>query len=210
MYVADTWNHRIQKFSATGEFIKMWGYFGQAETPEAFWGPRDVAIDTMGRVFVTDTGNKRIVVFTKNGEFLFEFGEAGLLPGQFDEPIGMAFDGQNYLYVADTWNQRVQVFSPIVDNNYLSLFSWDIAGWYGESLDNKPFLAVDKNDNIYVTDPEGYRILVFTSEGEFVYYWGTYSTGENGFGLISGVAADSQNGIWVSDAGNNRILHFSP
>ena len=50
VYVADTWNHRVQKFTADGEFVKMWGYFGQAETPEAFWGPRDVAVDSNGRV----------------------------------------------------------------------------------------------------------------------------------------------------------------
>ena len=35
----------------------MWGFFGQAEEPKAFWGPRDVAVDSLGRVFVTDTGN---------------------------------------------------------------------------------------------------------------------------------------------------------
>jgi len=28
-----------------GTFIKMWGYFGQAEKPEAFWGPRGLAFD---------------------------------------------------------------------------------------------------------------------------------------------------------------------
>ena len=63
VYVADTWNHRVQKFNAQGEFLSMWGYFGQGEQPEAFWGPRDVAVDSKGRVFITDTGNKRVVVF---------------------------------------------------------------------------------------------------------------------------------------------------
>lgn len=45
VYVADTWNHRIQKFTSDGQFVTMWGYFGQAERPDAFWGPRDVAVD---------------------------------------------------------------------------------------------------------------------------------------------------------------------
>ena len=68
VYVADTWNHRIQNFTAEGKFIKMWGYFGQAESPDAFWGPRDLAIDADGNVYVTDTGNKRIVIFDSDGE----------------------------------------------------------------------------------------------------------------------------------------------
>ena len=33
VYVADTWNHRIQRFTPEGEFLNMWGFFGQAETP---------------------------------------------------------------------------------------------------------------------------------------------------------------------------------
>ena len=33
VYVTDTWNHRIQVFTPDGKFIRMWGYFGQAETP---------------------------------------------------------------------------------------------------------------------------------------------------------------------------------
>ena len=82
MYVADTWNHRVQKFTADGEFITAWGNFGQAENEYAFWGPRDVAVDSEGHVYVTDTGNKRIVVFDQNGKFLSSFGSAGMESGE--------------------------------------------------------------------------------------------------------------------------------
>jgi len=33
----------------------MWGTFGQGENPTAFWGPRGVAVDLQGRVYITDT-----------------------------------------------------------------------------------------------------------------------------------------------------------
>lgn len=208
VYVADTWNHRVQKFSSNGEFITMWGYFGQGETPEAFWGPRDIAVDTFGRVFITDTGNKRIVVFNELGDYLFEFGGPGLLPGQFDEPVGLALDQTNRLFVVDTWNQRVQLFIPGMDKEYLPVTSWDISGWYGQSLDNKPYIAIDENQ-IYITDPEGYRVLVYSLDGEFQYYWGTYSIGPDGFGVVTSVEIDPLGGVWVSDSGNNRIMHFT-
>lgn len=209
VYVADTWNHRIQKFTPDGKFIKMWGYFGQGENPNALWGPRDVLVDNKGRVIITDTGNKRIVVFDQDGNFLSEFGGVGLDLGQFDEPVGLALSEDGKLYVADTWNQRVQVLIPSTGNDFIPLTSWDIAGWYGQSLDNKPYLAVDKQGNVFVTDPEGYRILQFNSQGEFVQYWGTYSQGADGFGLPASIAVDLASGVWVSDAGNNRIMHFS-
>ena len=107
VFVADTWNHRVQKFSSDGVFQAMWGFFGTAETPEAFWGPRDVTVDDLGRVFVTDTGNKRVVIFDSNGGYLGQFGEVGFAPGQFDEPVGVEVDAAGRVYVADTWNQRV-------------------------------------------------------------------------------------------------------
>ena len=77
VFVADTWNNRIQKFTADGQFIKMWGYFGQAESPDAFWGPRGLAVNSKGQLLVTDTGNKRVVVFDPDGNFVTQFGSIG-------------------------------------------------------------------------------------------------------------------------------------
>jgi uncharacterized protein (TIGR03663 family) len=211
VYVADTWNHRVQKFSADGKFISMWGYFGQAEKPDAFWGPRAVAVDAQGRVFVVDTGNKRVVIFDANGNYLGQFGTAGMDPGQFDEPVGIALGPENKLYIADTWNQRIQVFAqdPTNPNNYLPSKNWDVSAWYGQSLDNKPYIAVDEAGNIFVTDPEGYRVLEFDPGGNIVRAWGDYSTDPSGFSLASGIAIGPQGHVWVSDGGNNRILRFT-
>jgi predicted membrane-bound mannosyltransferase/sugar lactone lactonase YvrE len=209
VYVADTWNHRVQKFTPEGEFVKMWGYFGQAEQPDAFWGPRDVAIDPQGRVLVSDTGNKRIVSFDADGNFVFEFGGQGFEAGEFYEPVGLTVDNQGRLFVADTWNQRIQSFQPGEDGSYQPLQMWDVSAWYGQSLDNKPYLAVDDQGHVFATDPEGYRVLEFTETGEIVRFWGDYSLGNDGFGLVGSVAVDPQSGVWVSDAGNHRLMHFT-
>jgi len=210
VYVADTWNHRIQKFTAEGDFLLSWGQFGQQETPDTFWGPRDVAVDTDGHVYVSDTGNKRIAIFDENGEFLKEFGGAGLGEGQLDEPVGLALDENGNLYVADTWNQRVQVFEED-GNGIASVYKreWEIDGWYGQSLDNKPYLTVAE-DLVFISDPEASRILAFSTEGEFLYYWGTFGAGKSQFSLPTGLAADSEGGLWVSDTKNNRLMYFLP
>ena len=207
--VADTWNHRIQKFTADGQFLASWGYFGQAEAPEGFWGPRDVKVDAEGRVYVTDTGNKRIVIFDGDGNFITEFGGQGFEPGQFDEPMGITLHAAGNVYVADTWNQRLQVFAN--DNlNFIPFNNWDFFGWTGNSLANYPFIAVNDLNQVFVTDPEAYRIVVFSTMGEFQYSWGGYSASTDGFGLPSGLAFDQQGGLWVSDAGNHVLLHFNP
>ena len=210
VFVTDTWNHRIQKFDQEGNFLLQWGYFGTAENPDGFWGPRGIAVDQDGRVFITDTGNKRVAVFDSFGGFITQFGEAGFDIGQFDEPVGITIGNDGDVYVADTWNQRIQVFRPNEDHTiYSPINSWEIVGWFGQSLDNKPFLASDSDGNIYATDPEGYRILVFQPDGTFIRGWGDYSPNSDGFGLPSAIAVDAENGVWVSDAGNQTILYFS-
>ncbi len=207
--VADTWNHRIQKFTADGTFVNMWGYFGQADTPFAIWGPRDIAIDSTGNVYITDTGNKRIVIYDGNGNYISQFGSVGLEPGQFDEPVGLAVDKDGLVYIADTWNQRIQVMTKDTSGNYTPLKNWEVVAWYGQSLDNKPFIAVDNNGNLFITDPEGYRVLHFTTTGTFINYFGDFGVGTGEFDLPTGIIADGKGGVWLADAGNNRIMHFS-
>ncbi len=208
VFVADTWNHRIQKFSADGKFELMWGYFGQAEQPEALWGPRDVAVDSLGRVYVTDTGNKRVVVFDGEGNFISEFGTIGYEPGQFDEPVGIDIGPDGGVYIVDTWNQRIQLFIDMLEEGFLPIRDWDVVGWYGQSLDNKPFLSVGADGDIFATDPEGYRVLQFQNNGELVRYWGDFGSGPAEFGLAGAVAVDPDGGVWVTDTGNSRLMYF--
>ena len=211
VYVADTWNHRIQKFDANGKFIQMWGHFGQGETPDAFWGPRAIVIDSQGHVYVSDTGNKRVVVFDANGQGLSVIGTGGSDPGQFDEPVGLAVAADGTLYVADTWNQRIQVFSyDTPSKSYKFVRQWAIDGWFGQSLDNKPFLALDAQQRLYVSDPEGYRILVFDPQGKFLTTWGDFGTDNSTMGLAAAMTVDSQGKVYVTDAGNQRVMIFPP
>lgn len=215
VYVTDTWNHRVQKFTEDGQPVTTWGQYGQpfpedAASKSYFWGPRGIAVDSQGRVFVADTGNKRIAVFDEEGNFLTEFGMAGLDPGQFDEPVGVAVTADGTVYVTDTWNQRVQSFTPNEDGSqYFPLQQWDVNAWFGQSLENKPFIAVSEDKNVFITDPEGYRVIEFTENGEFVRTWGDFGTGPDQIGLAAGVAVDPAGFVWVTDAVNNRILRYT-
>jgi len=211
VYVADTWNHRLQKFTADGEFVTYWGVFqdtgGELLEPQGmFYGPRDIAIDDEGNLYVTDTGNKRVQKFDSEGNPLGQWGGAGPAPGQFVEPVGIAIDQEGRIYVADTWNQRIQVF----DEDFGFLSQWRVEAWLGESVVNKPCLAVDGEGNIYTTDPEGYRVLVYDLEGELLATFGKYGTDGSSFDLPTGIAADGEGNVYVSDSNNHRIMKFAP
>jgi tripartite motif-containing protein 71 len=62
VYVADSGNHRIQKFDSNGNFITKWGSMGR-ENGE-FKYPKDISIDSSsGCIYIADTENNRIQVF---------------------------------------------------------------------------------------------------------------------------------------------------
>ena len=66
IYVADFYNHRVQKFGPSGEFLAEWGDAGSKLGK--FDRPTDVAVGLDGRLYVADFGNKRIQVFARTEE----------------------------------------------------------------------------------------------------------------------------------------------
>ena len=210
IYVADTWNHRIQVFTPDGQFLRMWSAFEVNGLPDGFWGPRGIAVDQTGRVFVTDTGKQRVVVFDSNGSYLTQFGSLGLDAGNLDEPVGIEIGSDGNIYIADTWNYRVQVFEPDPTGlQFRSARLWEVDAWSSDTLENKPFLALDPDGTVYITDPDRGRVIGFDSEGNFKVLWGGF---DNSYlmGVISGIAATSDGTVWVSDATSNTLLLFQP
>ena len=61
VYVADTYNHRVQVFTSDGAFLMQWGSYGSA--PGQFYRPMGVEVGTDGRIYVADTWNARIQIF---------------------------------------------------------------------------------------------------------------------------------------------------
>ena len=208
VYVADTWNHRIQVFTQEGEFLRMWNSFEVVGTMDGFWGPRGITVDKDNRVFVTDTGKQRVVIFDSMGNYLTQFGGLGLDAGKLDEPVGIDIADDGRVYIADTWNYRVQVFTPDASGlQYQSVTMWDVDAWSSDTLDNKPYLALDESGNVYLTDPDQGRVIVFDSEGQFIRVWGGFDNTYT-MNVISGVTIGDDGSVWVSDALSNVLLKF--
>ena len=192
VYVADTWNHRIQKFDSNGRFLLKWN--GQG----GFWGPRAVAIDGAGSVYVMDTGNKRIQKFDSDGKFQAQFGAEGTGAGQFREPIGLAVTPDGHMFVADTNNRRIQHLDPTGK----PVAEWPVAGWLGGAR-NEPYLALDADGNVLITDPPAGRIVKFSPNGDVLAVAGTTGKADKQFDLPLGIAVGDA--VYVVDSGNNRV-----
>ena len=77
-------------------------------------GPHDIAVDSMGNLYVADENNQRIQLFLPghlNGTTIAGVtGMSGSSSLIFHGPCALAIDNQFNLYVADIYNTRVQKF----------------------------------------------------------------------------------------------------
>ena len=156
VYVADTGNHRIQKFSSQGVFLTKWGTSGSGDGQ--FNWPNAVAADSFGNVYVADTRNDRIQKFSSQGVFLDKWGTTGSGDGQFVWPRAVAVDSFGDVYVADTGNDRVQKFSSqgvLLDQ------------WFG-GFDYPFDIAVSPDGDVYVLNSNSNIIQIFDSNGALI------------------------------------------
>src|SRR5438309_1523334 len=75
VYVADTYNARIQIFDSSGNWKKSFGTLGNASGQFSY--PHGIAINSTGFVFVADAGNNRIQIFDSSGNWRQTIGGDG-------------------------------------------------------------------------------------------------------------------------------------
>src|SRR6185295_14644025 len=238
VYVADTGNHRIEKFSASGDFLLAWGWGvrtgssaletcrrscqrGLAGAGDGqLNGPSGIVTNTSGHVYVADVGNDRIQKFSSRGRFLDKWGRTGSRKGRFRGPYGVAADSAGHVYVADFFNLRIQKFS----SRGRFLDKWSASYPYD--------VASHSDDRVYATDYYANRVEKFSSGGRFLLMWGwgvrngenqfqrcgspragcqagTDGSGAGQFSAPQGIATDPARHVYVADSVNDRIEKFS-
>lgn len=166
VYVADTGNNRIQKFTNEGVFICEWGGYGSA--PGQMIAPLRLAFSPEGDVCVADIDNRRIQKLTPTGNWLASYGSRGDLPGQFDSwPIGFAVSSSGEVYASQFMNENLDRFAA--DGSFLSrvrLTTPESPGGVWGAMD----MALSPDGRLYLAIP-GNSIFVFDAEGAFLSQW---------------------------------------
>ena len=165
VYVADTYNHRIDVFSPGGVFLRAFGKGvspagGDVCTTSCRAGeedgsagsmklPHDVALGAGGDVFVADFGNNRIDVFSATGEFLYAFGK------NVNAGAGSSDVCTDSCQPSPPSEGAGAIYAPVG-------------------------LDFGTSDTLYVTDAANRRIDVFSAAGEFLYAFGKNVDGAGG------------------------------
>jgi DNA-binding beta-propeller fold protein YncE len=190
VYVADTWNGRIARFSLSGEWE------GKAQSD--FYGPRGVAVGPDGRVWIADTGNGRIVACNRDLTSPKFFGKSGNGAAELSSPVGIAAAPSGLIYVADTGNRRIQV----LDGDGRFRRSIPFRGW---GPNTEPYLEADEQDELYASDPAAQAVVHLDRNGRELHRWTADDAGRK-FARPTGVALDRKNRVlYVVNTDNGTI-----
>ncbi|NPV08707.1 MAG: TIGR03663 family protein [Anaerolineae bacterium] len=155
VYVTDTGNKRIQKFTAQGEFVAVYGS-GDVAGP-GFDEPVGLAEDGAGNYFVADTWNRRIVRLDRSFRFVDDWPvESWEGESVMNKPY-LAADSQ-YIYAADPEAYRILVF----DHEGEIVLSFGRYGTDAAGMNLPTGLALDREGRLWVTDSANHRLLRFS------------------------------------------------
>ena len=208
IYVADRYNHRVQKYNSGGVF-----QYSIGETDWCDWdydhlcAPSGVAVDRQNRVYIAENWNDRVSIYDSAGAYLTTIvGGWGTTIGKFNEPSGVAVALDGTVYVTEYYNHRVQVFKP------------GVLGWMQSNLNG---FANPYRDWIWALEPFGnYLYASPTSTDNYAQLWRISDStgwnqvefGEPGMWLIADMVefnnklyaatySETGAGIWRSDDG---------
>ncbi len=153
VWVADTYDNRIEEFSSTGQFIRQVGSLGSGDGQLHY--PTGIAVDTSDNVWVADTNNDRIEEFSSNGAYISQV-SLGIAA-----PQSIAIDASGNIFVAH--------FSPVPNSSVEEFTSSEaLITQFGSSgkgtgqIESPQGIAVDAFGNVWVADRGNNRIEEFS------------------------------------------------
>ncbi|MET9469515.1 RICIN domain-containing protein [Streptomyces sp. NPDC006544] len=235
LYFSDYNNHCVRRVTTDGRIRTVAGTgtagYGGDHGPALsaqLDGPREVAVDRAGNLYIADSENNRIRKVTVDGQIgtVAGTGTAGFsgdgglaVAAELNCPYGVAVDSTGNLYIADTDNHRVRQVTP--DGQIRTVAGTGTPGFSGDGGPaaaaqlNSPYgVAVDGAGDLYLTDAENHRVRRVAGDGTISTVAGTGTGGFSGDGgpaasaqldFPLGVAADTTGTLYVSDHNNHRV-----
>lgn len=213
IYVADSQNLRVQKFSNTGTHLMNIGTGGSGTGQ--FNTPSRIAINPAnGDIYVTDSSRNKVLVFNSSGVFQFEFGGTGSGNGQLSGPTGIVI-ANGGVFVVDTGNNR---FTAWQLNGTWFTSSGSFGSAFGQLNGPSGVTTIPDglgNSWFAIADSGNHRIVLAGADTGMVPNnlpidsFGSYGTGNNNLISPSGISRDSSGNFYVADNSLQQIKKFN-
>ena len=196
VWVADTRNHLIGVFSTDGMPLYA---FGSAKYLRE---PRQVQVDSSGKILVLEQDRTRIRTFNYRGIHLGDLVPAGL-PGDA-QIAAFTLGPDGALWLADGRNGEILLY------DYPGMRLRRRFGAKGDEEGQfQSIAALSVNERyVVVLDHTGLAVQLFNHRGDFLKGWGQHAMGGANFSLPRSIAIDAQDRIAVTDGLRHDIKYF--
>lgn len=127
LYVNDSFNYRIQKFDANGDYLYEFGY--HSRTVGGFARPKGFDIAPDGRLYVADAAFENVQIFTDEDQaFLLSFGSGDGERGRMSFPSAVAIDHHNVEYFRQHADRSFEVKYLVYVGNLLGKHKINVYG----------------------------------------------------------------------------------
>ncbi len=96
LYISDTGNFRIQKYTLDGQFIRSYGSIG--DSIGHFARPKGISVDRYGHLYVVDAAFENVQILNQDGTPLMVFSQSGDKRGNINLPTDIIIDYDNLEY----------------------------------------------------------------------------------------------------------------
>jgi DNA-binding beta-propeller fold protein YncE len=144
LYVIDSGNMRVVKFSSTGIFLLSFGREGDDDGE--FDHPSGITVDHAGNIYISDHGKQKIGKYDKSGNFITYLKGIELI-----DPFGISFAEDNRIIVAD---------GPTIKSYDTMHSTWTEINTGGE-IQRALDAHIDHLGQLVVSDYKNDRILQF-------------------------------------------------
>ncbi|PKK91782.1 MAG: hypothetical protein CVV64_03720 [Candidatus Wallbacteria bacterium HGW-Wallbacteria-1] len=210
IFVVDTGNDRVQKFSPDGIYLDQFGEFSWEDPTEtaidtgenengAFNEPSDV-VATVKEIMVLDAENHRVSRFDRHLVFIRSFGSFGDGDCQFEKPSAIGVDEARNIFVLDRENDCIQKLD--IDGNFMMRIGR--FGWSSGLLNGPMDMECTGKGEIFVADTGNERVVRFDELGNFVLQFPPPSKPF----IPRAIALDSYETVHVADSAGARIVSY--
>ena len=229
IYVADESSRAVLVYSAEGKLIRQWEkpthpLFGET----APYKPRKVVIDKRGNLYICSKGNTNGIVQISpagEGEFLGYYGantssvsvlmairKAVFTDEQLSSMAGIVPISVENLCI----DEKGMVYAVSQTNDARSLRRLNVAGRNTMTTDYWTELttavAVTPQGSIFTANANG-RIVEYTSEGDMLFVFGTFDSGDQRIGTfksVTGMVVDENYRLYILDSVLGSIQVLEP
>ncbi|KAI6656612.1 PEP-CTERM domain protein [Oopsacas minuta] len=234
LYIADTFNHRVQVFNKSCEFVMSFSTLMDHPIGICFHGSKILVTQFVGNI---------VNMYTTDGELVMSIGSRGEKELEFEHPLRICIsECTTKIYICDYGNDRVQVLNSdftfnsfmfrtkprdvkargdqiyiLNENNpCLHVYNYehqlirDLISFGNETsqIYSSDHFCIDHNSNILISDRKNCCVVVFNKIGNIIHKFGRRGSKPGDLIDPRGIVIDREGRIIVASLNPDNCIQF--